>query len=63
MVQIHTYHSQFEDGVAVETDDGARIEAVVTHLPGESSTFTLAEVTVDKDGNPDITEIFTRPIS
>lgn len=61
MIQIHTYHARFKDGIVVETEEG-RIEAVVTNFPDQASIFTLAEVTFDEDGNPVITNRYISPV-
>lgn len=63
MADIRIYHSVYEDGVAVTSDDGDRLEATVTHLPGSEPVFHLAQVDFDEDGNPTVTELFSCPVN
>ena len=58
---IRIYRNQFEDGVAIENEEG-RIEAVVVHLPGSASTFYLAHMTPEQQAAGEFTELFSCPV-
>lgn len=61
--QIHMYDNQFEDGFAIENEDGNRLEAVVVHLPGEDPTFYLASMTPEQQETGEFTELFSCPVN
>lgn len=63
-MELTIYSSKFEDGFAIENEDGNRLEAVVIHIPGSSDTsFYLGHIQPGEDGDdPTITELFSCPV-
>lgn len=60
---IHVYDNQFENGIAIEQEDGNRLEIVVVHLPGSEPTLSIASITPEQQETSEITELFSSPFN